>query len=76
VCNQVVDRLNEDANIRVTEMPRRLKDEYKIIVPYRRVYRGKYLAMDQIYGPWENALTTCIGLSPSRKKLVLEYFFH
>jgi hypothetical protein len=30
VCNQVVDWLKENANIRVIELQRRLKDEYKI----------------------------------------------
>jgi hypothetical protein len=48
----VFDCLKENANIRVTELEKRLKDEYKIVVPYKKVYKGKNLAMDQIYGPW------------------------
>lgn len=46
VCSKVVDWLKEDGNIRIKELIRRLKNEYKVNVPYRRVYKGKNLAMD------------------------------
>lgn len=55
VCSKVVDWLKEDGNIRIKELIRRLKNEYKVNVPYRRVYKGKNLAMDQIYGPWDKS---------------------
>ncbi|KAF2950590.1 hypothetical protein DAI22_01g198650 [Oryza sativa Japonica Group] len=51
VCSQVIDWLKEDGNIGPTELQRRLKEHHKIVVPYKRVYKGKYLAMDKIYGP-------------------------
>jgi hypothetical protein len=34
------------------ELKRRLKERHKIDVTYRKVYLGKQLAMDKIYGPW------------------------
>lgn len=51
VCDQVVDWLKDDGTLAATELQRRLKDEHKIVVPYRRLYKGKNLAMDQLYGP-------------------------
>ena len=62
VCNQVLDWLKEDANIRIKELIRRLKDEYKMTVPYRRVYKGKNLAMDMIYGPWDKSFDNLFRL--------------
>ena len=29
-----------------------MKDAHKILLPYKRLYKGKNLAMDKIYGPW------------------------
>ena len=52
VCSQVTDWLKEDGTLGATERQRRLKDAHKIMVPYKRVYKGKNLAMDKIYGPW------------------------
>ena len=50
VCSQVIDWLKEDGTLGATELQRRLKDAHKIVVPYKRVYKGKNLAMDKIYG--------------------------
>ena len=55
VCHQVVDWLKEDGTVGATELQRRLKDEHKIVVPYKRVYKGRLLAMDKIYGPWDKS---------------------
>ena len=52
VCSQVIDWLKEDGTLGATEQQRRLKDAHKIVVPYKRVYKGKNLTMDKIYGPW------------------------
>ena len=52
VCSQVIDWLKEDGTLGAIELQRRLKDAHKIVVPYKRVYKGKNLAMDKIYGPW------------------------
>ena len=51
VCEQVIDWLKEDATVGATELQRRLKDEYKILIPYRRVWNGKNLVLDKLYGP-------------------------
>lgn len=55
VCSQVIDWLKEDSTVGATELQRRLKDAHKILVPYKRVYKGKLLAMDKIYGPWDKS---------------------
>jgi len=55
VCEQVIDWLKEDTTVGATELQRRLKDEYKILIPYRRVYHGKNLALDKLYGPWNKS---------------------
>jgi hypothetical protein len=40
----VVDQLKEDATVGATKLQRRLKDEYKVLIPYRRVcVRSKWL---------------------------------
>ena len=55
VCPQVIDWLKEDGKLCVTELQRRLKNSQKILVPYKRVYIGKQLVMDQLYGPWNKS---------------------
>jgi len=51
----VLDWLKEDATMGATKLVRRLKDEHKIVVPYRRVYKDRLLAMNKIYGPWDKS---------------------
>jgi len=51
----VIDWLKEDETLGATELQMRLKDARKIMVPYKRVYKGKNLAMDKIYGPWDKS---------------------
>jgi hypothetical protein len=58
----VIDWLKEDGNLRIKELRRRLKAEWKITMPYRRVYKGKNLAMDQIYGPWDKSFDNLFRL--------------
>ena len=48
----MIDWLKEDGTLGAIELERRLKDAHTIMVPYKRVYKGKNLAMDKIYGPW------------------------
>ena len=55
MCSQVTDWLKEDGTLGATERQRRLKDAHKIMVPYKRVYKGKNLTMDKIYGPWDKS---------------------
>ena len=51
MCSQVIDWLKEDGTLGATELQRMLKDAHKIMVPYERMYKGKNLTMDKIYGP-------------------------
>jgi hypothetical protein len=51
----VLDWLKEDATVGAKELQRRLKDEHKVLIPYRRVWRGKNLALDKLYGPWDKS---------------------
>jgi len=55
VCEKVIDWLKEDATVGAKELQRRLKDDYKVMVHYKRVYYGKNLALDQLYGPWKES---------------------
>jgi hypothetical protein len=33
-----------------------LKDEFKgVVIPYKKVYRGRLLALDKLYGPWDQS---------------------
>jgi hypothetical protein len=42
----VKDWLVDDATVRATELQRRIKDKFKVLVPYKRVYYGRQLAID------------------------------
>jgi hypothetical protein len=48
----VKDWLVDDPTVRAKELQRRIKDTFKILVPYKRVYYGRELAIDQLYGKW------------------------
>ena len=51
----MIDWLKEDATVGATKLQRRLKDEYKILIPYRRVWNDKNLALDKLYGHWNKS---------------------
>ena len=42
----------DDATVRATKLQRRIKDKFKVLMPYKRVYYGRQLAIDQLYGKW------------------------
>ena len=50
--DQVIDWLKEDGKLGATELKKKQKESHKVDVTYRKVYLGKQLAMDTIYGPW------------------------
>ena len=62
VCDKVLDWLKEDPNLRIKELTRRLKAEYKVTVPYRRMYKGKNLAMDKLFGHWDKSFDNLFRL--------------
>jgi len=55
VCERVIDWLKEDGTLGTTELIKKLKDHFKVEMPYMRVYYGKNLAMDKLYGPWDKS---------------------
>jgi hypothetical protein len=55
ICEKVKDRLIEDATIGVHELQKKLKEHYKVKIPYKRVYMGKLLALKQLYGDWDSS---------------------
>jgi hypothetical protein len=44
--------LRENGTVGAKDLKRRSKERHKIDVTYRKVYLGKQLPMDKIYGPW------------------------
>ncbi|XP_066314202.1 uncharacterized protein [Miscanthus floridulus] len=52
---RVIDWLKEDGTLGTTELIKKLKDHFKVEMPYMRVYYGKNLAMDKLYGPWDKS---------------------
>ena len=62
VADKVADWLKEDANIKMKELIRRINEEYKVLLTYRRVYKGKNIAMDRIYGPWDRSFNNLFRL--------------
>lgn len=50
VCETVLDWVREDPCVGAKEMQRRIKDKYKCQIPYKRVYAGRELALDKVYG--------------------------
>jgi len=37
------------------ELQKRIKDKFKVVVPYKRVYNGKELAHSQLFGDWRSS---------------------
>jgi hypothetical protein len=50
-----MDWLVEDASIGPKELQRRIKDQHKVVVSYKRVYYGKELTMKQLFGDWDKS---------------------
>lgn len=45
----------DNPRLRAKELQRRIKNDYKIVVHYKRVYACKELAMKQLYGDWDKS---------------------
>ena len=50
-----MDWLKKDGTLGTTELIKKLKEHFKVEMPYMRVYNGKNLAIDKIYGPWDKS---------------------
>ena len=55
MCEQVLDWLKEEPTLGPKDLKKKLKESHKIDVPYRKVVRGKQIAMDKLYGPWNKS---------------------
>jgi len=51
----VLDWLKEEPTLGPKDLKKKLKESHKIDVPYRKVVRGKQIAMDKFYGPWDKS---------------------
>ena len=47
--------LKEKPTLAPKDLKKKLKESHKIDVPYRKVVRGKQIAMDKLYGPWDKS---------------------
>jgi len=45
----------EDSSLKAKELQRRIKDKHKVEVPYKRVYAGKELAHNMLFGSWDSS---------------------
>jgi hypothetical protein len=55
ICWKVKDFLIQDATLGAKYLCQRLKENHKVSIPYMRVYKGKQLALKQLYGDWESS---------------------
>ena len=55
ISEKIKDWLAEDPTVGPTELQRRLKDDYKVTISYKRVYDGKELATKELYGNWKES---------------------
>ena len=51
----MLDWLKEEPTLAPKDLKKKLKETHKIDVPYRKVVRGKQIAMDKLYGPWDKS---------------------
>ena len=75
VRDQVIDWLKEDGKLGATELKKKLKESHKIDVPYRKVVRGKQIAMDKLYGPWDKSFDNLYGLKAQIEESSSPRFF-
>ncbi|KAK1650369.1 hypothetical protein QYE76_068174 [Lolium multiflorum] len=47
--------VTEDHQVGTKELQKKLKEKFKIEIPYMRVFNGKQHAMDSIYGNWQES---------------------
>jgi hypothetical protein len=55
ICEKVKDWLIADPCIGAKELQKKLKKYYKMKINYKRVYAGKELATQQLFGDWNNS---------------------
>ncbi|XP_052138683.1 uncharacterized protein LOC127757244 [Oryza glaberrima] len=55
VCEKIKDWLLEDATVGAKELQRRIHETHKVKVNYKRVYAGRELALEKLYGKWQDS---------------------
>ena len=55
VCEKVKDWVLENPKVTAKELQRRIKDEYKVLIHYKRVYHGRELALTELFGDWKES---------------------
>jgi hypothetical protein len=53
--NAVLEWVTENPCIGPTALIKKIQEKYSIVVPYMRVYYGKKMSLDMIYGPWKDS---------------------
>ncbi|XP_039805077.1 uncharacterized protein LOC120669380 [Panicum virgatum] len=51
----MLEWLRQNPSIGPSELIKRLHEKYNVRVPYMRVFYGKEMALDKIYGPWKDS---------------------
>jgi hypothetical protein len=51
----VLEWVTENPCIGPMTLIKKIQEKYNIVVPYMRVYCGKEMALDKIYGPWKDS---------------------
>jgi hypothetical protein len=51
----VLGWVREDPSIGPTKLVGKIYDKFGIVVPYMRVFYGKEMTLDKIYGPWKDS---------------------
>jgi hypothetical protein len=67
--------LAEEKNIKPKELQRRLKEHYKVNISYKRVYDGKELAMEELYGNWKRSFDNLYKLKAQIEESCPDSFF-
>jgi len=51
----MLEWVRQNPSIGPSELIKRLHEKYNVRVPYMRVFYGKEMALDKIYGPWKDS---------------------
>jgi hypothetical protein len=51
----VLEWVTKDPCIDPMTLIKKIYEKYSIVVPYMRVYYGKEMTLDEIYGPWKDS---------------------
>ena len=55
IADTIKNWVQEDSNIGPTQLKKDPKKKYGLVIPYMRVFYGKKMALDNIYGKWSDS---------------------